>query len=281
METRFEQIREQQKQSWNSFSSGWKKWDDFNMHFLLPMGETIISSLNLKDNDHVLDIAAGTGEPGITMAGLVTKGEVTGLDLAEDMLVIAAENAAGKGLKNYTTLVGDACELPFDKEIFDAVSCRMGFMFFSDMQQAAGEMHRVLKSGGRIAISVWADPGLNNWVTTMMSIIQKYVDLPAPVPGAPGMFRCAAPGLMMTIFKETGFIRITEKEIKGNVNYQSFDRYWEMMMDVGAPIVAALSGADEATIAIIKKEISVLFSSRNKENEALLQYAATIISAEK
>jgi hypothetical protein len=47
METQLEQVREQQKQSWNKFSPGWKKWDAFNMAFLLPMGKAIIESLQI------------------------------------------------------------------------------------------------------------------------------------------------------------------------------------------------------------------------------------------
>jgi len=281
MVTSFEQIREQQQQSWNKFSSGWKKWDNFNMHFLEPMGKAIIYGLNLKDDNHILDIATGTGEPGITMASLVPNGKVTATDLAKDMLDIAAGNAMEKGLSNYETLIADACELPFKEETFNAVSCRMGFMFFPDMQLGANEMYRVLKPGARIATSVWAGPDLNNWVTTMMSVIQKHIELPAPVQGSPGMFRCAAPGLIAGIFKEAGFKKIQEVVVTGNVDYQSFDQYWEMMMDVGAPIVAALSGADEATKAIIKREVAELFKSRNEESEAVLQYASIIISAEK
>jgi ubiquinone/menaquinone biosynthesis C-methylase UbiE len=100
METQLKQIREQQKQSWNKFSSGWKKWDAFTIAFLRPMGEAIIDHLAIHDSDHVLDIAAGTGEPGITIAGLALHGKVIGTDLAEDMLAIAGENARAKGITN-------------------------------------------------------------------------------------------------------------------------------------------------------------------------------------
>lgn len=281
MATALEQIREQQKQSWNRFSSGWKKWDAFNMEFLQPMGKAIIELLYLKDNDYILDIATGTGEPGITIASMVPNGKVTGTDLAKDMLVIAEENASTRGIRNYEALIADACELPFEEETFNALSCRMGFMFFPDMLLAASEMYRVLKPGGRIATSVWAVPGLNTWVTTMMSVIQKHVELPSPVAGAPGMFRCATPGLIASIFSQSGFKNITEQEIKGEVDYQGFDPYWEMMMDVSAPIVAVMASADDDVKANIKAEVLTLFNSLNKEGGAKLQYGAIVISGEK
>lgn len=281
MKDQSQQISEQQKQSWNKFSPGWQKWNDFTMQFLKPMGDTIIDNLQIKDGDNVLDIATGTGEPGLTIAALTPNGKVTGTDLADGMLQVAHYNAQAKGIKNYHTRTADVSELPFDKEAFDAISCRMGFMFFPDMQQAANEMYRVLKPGGRISISVWTGPDQNNWITTMMSVIQKHVALPSPAPDSPGMFRCARPGLIAAFFTTAGFKNITEKEITGQVDFGSFDQYWQIMLDVGAPIVAALSQTDEATKALIKTEVAALFQSQNKPGAAVLNYGALVVSAVK
>ncbi len=148
METQLIEIREQQKETWNKFSPGWKKWDDFTMNFLKPMGDAIIAELNIKEDDQALDVACGTGEPGLTIALLAIKGKVTGTDLANEMLEIAKENASNKRISNYETQVCDVCELPFADNSFDKISCRMGFMFFPDMQLASDEMYRVLKQGG-------------------------------------------------------------------------------------------------------------------------------------
>lgn len=77
MKKELEQIREQQKASWNQFSSGWKKWDAFAMNFMKPMADNIIHHLNLQNEDDVvLDIAAGTGEPGLTIASMLSSGKV-------------------------------------------------------------------------------------------------------------------------------------------------------------------------------------------------------------
>ena len=130
MESQLEQIREQQKETWNKFSSGWKKWDDLTMDFLKPMGDEIIRLLKPKDDDVVLDVAAGTGEPGLTIATMLRNGKVISTDLAEGMLEVARENAAKRGIKNFETKACDVCELPFADNTFDAISCRFGFMFF-------------------------------------------------------------------------------------------------------------------------------------------------------
>ena len=172
MEQQLQQIREQQKESWNKFSSGWRKWDDLTMDFLKPMGHEIIRLLKLKDKNVVLDVAAGTGEPGLTIASMVNDGKVIITDLSEDMLEIARQNAINRQIKNIETLVCDVCELPFPDNTFDAISCRFGFMFFPDMLLAANELFRVLKPDGRLATSVWNVPENNFWVTAIMGTIK-------------------------------------------------------------------------------------------------------------
>jgi ubiquinone/menaquinone biosynthesis C-methylase UbiE len=196
MDAELEQIREQQKDSWNNFSSGWRKWDHLTMDFLRPTGEEIIGLLQPGGTELVLDVAAGTGEPGLTIASMLNGGKVVCVDLAEKMLAVASDNAARRGIENFETRVADVSELPFDDNTFDALSCRFGYMFFPDMLRATREMVRVLKPGGRMAVSVWNVPEKNFWVTAVMGTIKRNIELPAPPAGASGMFRCAGQGLI-------------------------------------------------------------------------------------
>ena len=251
------------------------------MNFLKPMGDAIIQKLRIKPDDHVLDIAAGTGEPGLTIAALTKNGKVIGTDLSDGMLLIADANAAARGLKNYSTKAADVCDLPFEDHTFSAVSCRMGFMFFPDMQLAANEMYRVLKPGGRIATAVWSAPDQNFWVAGIMGVIKKYVELPPPPAGAPGMFRCAKPGLISDIFGQAGFKYITEQGMTGKVDFQDADTYWENMMDVGAPVIAVMDKSDDATKAAIKKDVYDLINANITNGRAMLDFGATIIYGEK
>lgn len=276
-----EEIREQQKQSWNKFSAGWKKWDDLTMDFLNPMGQEIINAVKPAGKEVILDIAAGTGEPGLTIATMLDGGKVVITDLAEDMLAIARENATSRNISNIETKACDVCELPFDDNSFDAISCRFGFMFFPDMQLAANEMLRVLKPGGRIATSVWNIPEKNFWVTATMGTIMKNMELPPPPSGAPGMFRCCKPGLMKEIFEKAGFKNITEKEVPSKLRSGTVDRYWEMITEIGAPIVAALSKADDAMRQKIKKEVFELVSQKYPGNDVAIDASAIVIAAEK
>jgi ubiquinone/menaquinone biosynthesis C-methylase UbiE len=281
MEQQLEQIREQQKASWNKFSGGWKKWDDITMDFLKPMGDEIIRLLKPKNGDQVLDVASGTGEPGLTIASMLKDGKVIITDLAEYMLEIARENAAKRGIKNIETRVCDVSELPFADNTFDAISCRFGFMFFPDMLLAAKEMARVLKPGGRIATSVWNIPEKNFWVTAIMGTINRNMQLPPPPPGSPGMFRCAKDGLMTDLFSKAGFKNISITEIAGNLNCQTSDVYWNMMTEVGAPIVAALSKADNAMKEKIKREVYEIVNQKYPDGTVQIEASALVIYGEK
>jgi ubiquinone/menaquinone biosynthesis C-methylase UbiE len=282
MEQQLEQIREQQKESWNRFSAGWKKWDALTMDFLKPMGDEIIRMLDPKDGDIVLDVAAGTGEPGLTIATMLNGGKVVITDLSEDMLVIARENAGQRGIKNIETVACDVCELPFADNTFDAISCRFGFMFFPDMLLAAKEMVRVLKPGGRIATSVWNVAEKNFWVTATMETINKNMDLPAPPPGGPGMFRCAKDGLIAGLFLEAGLKNISQKEIAGKLNCKTTDVYWNMITDIGAPVVAALSKANEAMKEKIKMEVYQAVAQKYPDGKnVMIDSSALVIYGEK
>lgn len=281
MNQQLEEIRDQQKQSWNKFSGGWKKWDELTMDFLNPVGKEIIAAIKPSGNDMILDVAAGTGEPGLTIAVMLKGGKVTIADLAEDMLEVATEKAVTRGITNIETKQCDVCELPFTDNSFDAISCRFGFMFFPDMQLAAKEMIRVLKPGGRIATSVWNIPEKNFWVTATMGTITKMMELPAPPSGAPGMFRCCKPGLMKDIFRQAGFKNITEKEVPTKMNSGTIERYWGMMTEVGAPIVAALSKADDAMRQRIKEQVFEIVSQKYPGENVSLDASAIVFSAEK
>jgi SAM-dependent methyltransferase len=179
-------------------------------------------------------------------------------------------------LSNYETRIADVSALPFPDAAFDAVSCRMGFMFFPDMALAAREILRVLKPGGRFATSVWNAPDHNPWIVVMMAGIKPHVALPVPAPDAPGMFRCAAPGLIAGLLRAAGFADVADKEISGQVAYDSPEHYWTMMTEVAAPVVAAMSRASEAERGRIKADV---FASLGAGGDPVtLQFGSRIIS---
>ena len=281
MDSQLESIREQQKASWNRFSAGWKKWDELFMDFLRPMGQEIIHVLDPKGQDAVLDVAAGTGEPGLTIAARIPQGRVVITDLAASMLEIAGENAQRRGLRNVEARVCDVCALPFADQSFDAISCRFGFMFFPDMALAAREMARVLKPGGRVATAVWNVGEKNFWVTAIMGAINRNMALPAPAPGAPGMFRCAQAGWGEALFSQAGLKNVSVREVAGRLNCQTADVYWRAMTEVAAPVVAALSQADDATKEQIRHEVHQPIQQKFPDGNVQIDASALVVSGEK
>ena len=281
MKSQLEQIREQQKESWNRFSPGWKKWDALFMDFLSPMGHEIIRFLDPKDQDVVLDVAAGTGEPGLTIASRLKGGRVVITDLAQNMLEIARENAARRGIANIETRVCDVSELPFPDRTFDAISCRFGFMFFPDTALAAQEMVRVLKPGGRVAAAVWNVPEKNFWVTATMGAISRNMALPAPAPDAPGMFRCAKEGWVANLFSQAGLKNVSVKEVAGKLDCKTADVYWRAMTEVAAPVVAALSQADDAMKEKIRQEVYQAVNQKFPDGNVRIDSSALVVYGEK
>ena len=281
MEAQSIEIREQQKEIWNRFSSGWKKWDEMTMDFLKPMADEIISLIKPRENDLVLDVASGTGEPGLTIAAMLKGGKVVAIDLAEGMLEVARENAEKRGIKNFEIVACDVSELPFPDNSFDAISCRLGFMFFPDMGLAAKELTRVLKSGGRIAATVWEGPEKNLWASSIMGIINRNMQLKPQPTEAPGLFRCAKSGLIADLFRQTGLRNISETEVKGKLNVGNRKMYWNFMTDVAAPVVSALSNADCEMKVKIRSEVYNSVKQHYINGHLAIESNAYVIYAEK
>lgn len=273
----FDVIRDQQRDTWDRFSAGWKKWDELVLGWLAPFGDAMLRLADLREQSHVLDVAAGTGEPGLTAAAMVPNGRVTVTDLSERMLAVAAENAARRGLSNFETKVCDAGALPFPNVRFDSVLCRFGFMFFPDIALAAREFARVAKPGARICAAVWSGPENNPWATTIMSTIARHVEMPAPPPGSPGLFRCAPSGLMRNAFEEAGLKDISEEEVSSVMIHESPERYWDFMTDIAAPVVAGLVKADTATKTQIREEVLALARQSIQGGQVQLRSTASVI----
>ena len=242
--TSAEEIRDGQRTAWAGLSAGWEKWDAVIMDQLGPVGEAMIERLEIAPDQQHLDIAAGTGEPGISIAKRAPRGRVVLTDIAPEMLAIAERRATSQGVANIETAVCGAEELPFDDATFDSVSVRFGYMFFPDMAQATAEFTRVLRPGGRLCSSVWVRPDENPWTSIAMQAIAGEVELAPPDPDRPNMFRCAAPGYVSDLYRAAGLQHVDEWEVRVELVTQSAEEYWDMISDHVSLAVAALQQVD-------------------------------------
>lgn len=142
--------------------------------------EHAVHRLEPQRGERVLDVATGTGW---TSRLLARRGAtVVGVDIADGLLEAARRTASADGLAiGYQ--VGDAESLPFGDQSFDAATSTFGVMFASRPEAAASELARVVRRGGRIAITAWTDDGN---VFRMFKVMKAYMPSPAaPAPPSP------------------------------------------------------------------------------------------------
>ncbi len=216
-----DEIRNVQRATWDGLSAGWEKWDAVIMEQLRPVGAAMIERLDIAENQVHLDIASGTGEPGLSIARLSPRGRVVLTDLSAEMLAVAERRADAHGFANVETAVCSADDLPFDDAEFDSVSVRFGYMFFPDLDRATAEFARVLRPGGRLCSSVWIKPEENPWTSIAMAAIATEAVLAPPDPDGPNMYRCANRGDVGARYERAGLCDIAEWDVAVHLVTQS------------------------------------------------------------
>lgn len=136
--------------------------------------DVVIKKLGVELGQDVLDVATGSGNAAIPAAQRGAR--VTGLDQVPELLAAARTRAAGAGVE-IDWVEGDAEALPFDDASFDRVSSVFGVMFAPRHAQAAGELARVTRPGGRIAVAAWTAEGMNG---QMFKTIGAHMPPPPP-----------------------------------------------------------------------------------------------------
>jgi len=144
--------------------------------FLATEAEDFINRLGLKPGSKVLDVACGTGN--LALPDARTGANVTGVDIAPNLVEQARANAAREGLQAQFD-EGDAEALPYADASFDTVVTMYGAMFAPRPELVAAELLRVTKPGGRIAMGNWTPAG---FVGQMFKVVGAHVPPPAGMP---------------------------------------------------------------------------------------------------
>jgi len=272
-----DEIRAAQRAAWAGLSAGWEKWESVILGQMAPVGAAIIERLDIAEDQQHLDIAAGTGEPGLSIARLAPQGRVVLTDLAPEMLAVAARRAGAEGIANVETKVCSADDLPFDDATFDTLSVRFGYMFFPDMAKATAEFVRVLKPGGRICASVWVKREENPWTTIPLQAIAAEVELPLPAPDAPNMFRCAAPGCVSALYEAAGLRDVAEWDVGVEIVTASPAQYWEVITEHVSLAMAALQRVDAPARARIASSVMAAVRAYETDGEVRVPGVARCI----
>jgi SAM-dependent methyltransferase len=140
---------------------------------IVPVAERIVDRADLRSGSSVLDVAAGSGNAALAAARLGAV--VTGIDYVPALLERGRERAAAERLR-VDFREGDAEEIPFADESFDASISVFGSMFAPDHRRAAAELVRVTRRGGTIALASWTP---ESFIGSMFKTVASHVAPPA------------------------------------------------------------------------------------------------------
>jgi ubiquinone/menaquinone biosynthesis C-methylase UbiE len=228
-----------QVQVWNSpeVVKTWEQEIGQRQQVMEEATEEMLLAAGLKSGDHVLDLAAGTGDQSLLAARKVgPAGIVLATDLSLEMLNVAAKRARASGLTNIMTRVMDAEQLNLEERSFDAVICRNGLMLLPHLQSALRGIRRVLKPGGKLAALVWSRNPLHMLPLTVLAkyVGKASVDLPNP-------FTLSDPAVFEQALREAGFREVTIRPIALRLQFASMDAFMESRRAMVAELVGQMS----------------------------------------
>jgi ubiquinone/menaquinone biosynthesis C-methylase UbiE len=222
-------------------------------------GRRLVTAAEIEPGQRVLDVASGRGAvlfPCLTQVG--ETGEVVGVDLADEMVRITNEEAARRGTSARVQVM-DAEHLDFPDATFDRVLCGFGIMFFPDQMRALGEFRRVMKSGGRLAVSTWR-------VTQASEIEAAMAELGTQRAKPPGWI--TEPDDLLKLLMIAGFTDISVSADSHSFRYTDVGEYWRQARGTG--MRRTLDGFDPADAQRLRGAVT-----RRVSSEARTEFYST------
>jgi ubiquinone/menaquinone biosynthesis C-methylase UbiE len=210
-------------------------------------GRRLVTAADIRPEQRVLDVACGRGAVLFPAGELVGEtGEVIGIDLAEEMARTTNEEATRRGLKARVQVM-DAEHLDFPDATFDCVLCGFGVMFFPNQDRALGEFRRVLKPGGRVAVSTWR-------VHQNSELDAAMRELGMTRPAQPGWI--TEPEELSRLLGTAGFTDVSVDIGSHEFHYADVDEYWRQARGTG------MRRALDALDAVEAERVRAALSSR-------------------
>ena len=201
----------------------------------------LLEAAELAPGQAVLDLASG---PGLLARGALPRvspgGRVIASDQADAMLVESRRQHSG-----ILHAAADAECLPYVDGCFDRVLCGLGLMFFPDEVLALSEMRRVLRPGGRIAVSVWAAAAQVPLVECALACMRRL--LPAPKVARLSVFRLGEPERLSALLDAARFKEVRVAVCALVSDFKNADEYWQAFLDLAGGSAASLGRLPPAT----------------------------------
>jgi ubiquinone/menaquinone biosynthesis C-methylase UbiE len=245
-------------QDWSAVAAAWDAHvDDVDA----PSTEATAALLDLvaiRSGDRVLELAAGPGSLGATLANLAGPGGTVVLsDIAPGMVDVAKRRNQGR--PTVTVEVLDAAAIDRPAGSFDVVVSRMGLMFVPDPRVAFAEMRRVLAPGGRLGALTWGSMEHNPWMTCVgMAAMMNGLVTAGPPVGPGGIFSLANPDEVRSLAEGAGFTDVTVEELPVMFRSESIETHVSRVGSLAGPLALVFEQASPEQLAAVHRTASVL-----------------------
>lgn len=252
----------------------WEKGDFTKIaNTMRRSGEELVSAINIKKGMKVLDLGCGDGTTAIPAAK--TGADVTGVDIASNLVEAGNKRAKKEGLTNCVFKEGDASDLSgLVDDSFDATVTFFGAMFAPKPFDVAKEMVRVTKPGGKIVMGNWI-PGDPTLVAQILKTCSAY--MPPPPEGFVSPMTWGQVDSVVERFTKAGVPQENisfEKETWTFRSTGSPKEFLSLFRDYYGPTMNAFAAAEQNGKAeALQSELENLFNSQNKsdnENETVI-----------
>ena len=236
------------------------------------VGEQLAEACDLRCDEQVLDVAAGNGNA--TLAAARRGARVTSTDYVGALLERGAERARAEGLQvQFQT--ADAEALPFADASFDVVLSTFGVMFAPHHAQAAAEMLRVCRPGGRIGLANWTPEG---FIGQLFKTLGRHLPPPAGLQPPP---LWGQPAHLQALFGP-GAARIDVTLRDFMFRYRSPAHFVDVFRRWYGPVHKAFGALPAEGAKALEADLLALLERRNRAGEASLvvpsQYAEVVVT---
>ena len=238
---RTHQLEEAKRKAQATYNSAADYFDDPANGFWERYGRRTVERLELPAGSSVLDVACGTGESALPAAEIVgPSGRVIGIDLAKNLLDLARTKAEARRLQNVDFLQDDMTQLDFDDDSFDAVVCVFGIFFVPDMEGLVAELWRMVKAGGKLAITTWGP----NFFEPMYSAFDDTLrrERPDLVTDFRPWDKITTESAVEQLLRDGGATNIATESEEGEQLLLDADSWWRMVLGSGLRATADAMG---------------------------------------